>query len=311
MILPSSEQSAGGRRVSRIRALPSGARVVLFLLCLAMVWGPLALLIHRGLGGGMGQPHAATAIALLLLYALFVVLVRVWGRRVHHWAKPLRHLGWVGGGVSFLRRLAMATALGLGGVVLLFGLELGLGWATFQWPSWSWARLLTEAALVGLAYGLLEELLFRGWLLAELEAGSRGRTALIANATVFALAHFIKPLPEIIRTFPQFVGLLILGLALVWARRTTSRQITPDWQPTSLALPMGLHAGLVGGYYLFNVGNLVAYTGQVPEWITGIDRNPLAGGLGVVLLIAIATLFARQAQTKTSQSLACEEAFGG
>lgn len=259
----------------------------------------------------MGQPHAATAIALLLLYALFVVLVRVWGRRVHHWAKPLRHLGWVGGGVSFLRRLAMATALGLGGVVLLFGLELGLGWATFQWPSWSWARLLTEAALVGLAYGLLEELLFRGWLLAELEAGSRGRTALIANATVFALAHFIKPLPEIIRTFPQFVGLLILGLALVWARRTTSRQITPDWQPTSLALPMGLHAGLVGGYYLFNVGNLVAYTGQVPEWITGIDRNPLAGGLGVVLLIAIATLFARQAQTKTSQSLACEEAFGG
>ena len=278
--------------------------MVLFLLCLLALWGPLALPLHRILGGRLEQAAAATAIALVLLYALFVILVRLWGRRVHGWHRPLQHLGMAGGWTVFLRRLALGTGLGLGGVTLLFGLELLVGWAAFQAPTWSWGRLLLEATLVGLAYGVLEELLFRGWLLAELEAGSRSGTALVANAAIFALAHFIKPLPEIIRTFPQFVGLLILGLALVWARRATIRQITTRLYPTSLAYPIGLHAGLVGGYYLFNVGNLVAYTGQVPDWVTGIDGNPLAGVLGVVLLSAIALLFARQAQVKTSQSLA-------
>jgi hypothetical protein len=53
---------------------------------------------------------------------------------------------------------------------------------------------------------------------------------------------------------------------------------------------MGLHAGLVGGYYIVNVGQLMQYSGQVPEWVTGIDGNPLAGlmGLGFLSLLAIA-----------------------
>jgi hypothetical protein len=36
------------------------------------------------------------------------------------------------------------------------------------------------------------------------------------------------------------------------------------------------------------VGNLITYTKKVPEWITGIDRNPLAGVTGILLLSAIA-----------------------
>lgn len=266
---------------------------MIFLLCLLGLWGPGALLIHRVLGGRLGRPDVATAIALILLYGLFVFLVRRWGRRVHRWPRPLRHLGLVGGWRQFLNRLLRAGLLGLGGVVLLFGLQLLLGWAVPQWPALGWPllRLLAEASLVGLAYGLLEELLFRGWLLAELEAGGSRRTALVANALIFALAHFIKPWAEILRTFPQFLGLLILGLALVWARRAA---------PVSLALPIGLHGGLVGGYYLFNVGDWVTHTGLAPDWVTGIDRNPLAGLLGVGLLSAIALYFARQAQANAS-----------
>jgi hypothetical protein len=45
---------------------------------------------------------------------------------------------------------------------------------------------------------------------------------------------------------------------------------------------------LVWGYYIINVGNLITYTKKVPEWITGIDRNPLAGVTGILLLSAIA-----------------------
>jgi len=30
-------------------------------------------------------------------------------------------------------------------------------------------------------------------------------------------------------------------------------------------LPIGLHSGLVWGYYIINVGQLVEYSGQVPD----------------------------------------------
>jgi hypothetical protein len=102
--------------------------------------------------------------------------------------------------------------------------------------------------------------------------------------------HFIKPLPEVIRTFPQFPGLVLLGLALVWAKRSTRRQLrlTGVQHQGRLGLPIGLHAGLVWGYYMIHVGQLARYSGQVPQWLTGIDQNPLAGGAGLVFLMLLA-----------------------
>ena len=161
---------------------------------------------------------------------------------------------------------------------------------------------------MALAVGFAEEALFRGWVLTELEKNYSSTAALVMDATFFAGTHFIKPWAEIVRTFPQFLGLVILGMALVWARRSS--------QPYSqtaigksrgkhgemgcgLGYPIGLHAGLVWGYYIVNVGGLSEYTGRVPEWVTGIDKNPLAGLMGLILLGAIASQFAKTAQPKT------------
>jgi hypothetical protein len=55
-----------------------------------------------------------------------------------------------------------------------------------------------------------------------------------------------------------------------------------------LGLSIGFHGGLVGSYYIINVGNLVQYSGQVSDWITGVNRNPLAGVMGMIFLGAIA-----------------------
>jgi len=145
---------------------------------------------------------------------------------------------------------------------------------------------------MALAVGFAEEMLFRGWLLAELERDYTARAALLMNALFFAVTHFIKPPAVIISTSPQFLGLVALGMALVWARR---QRPTP-----SLGYPIGLHAGLIWGYYLVNVGGLSEPTGQVPTWVTGINENPLAGLLGVVLLGAIAAQFAKTAQAKAN-----------
>ncbi|HEY9891306.1 MAG TPA: LPXTG cell wall anchor domain-containing protein, partial [Candidatus Sericytochromatia bacterium] len=74
-------------------------------------------------------------------------------------------------------------------------------------------------------------------------------------------------------------SLLILGLTLVWAKRSTRGL---------LGLPIGIHAGLVWGYYILNVGKLVEYSHQVSPWITGVDGNPIAGVMGLLFLSFLA-----------------------
>jgi hypothetical protein len=146
---------------------------------------------------------------------------------------------------------------------------------------------LFEGFLVGLGVGLAEELLFRGWLLFELEQDYPAVGALWLNAVIFAIAHYLRPLEAILESWPQFLGLLLLGLTLVWARRIPLRQ-GPLNQGTTLAFAAGLHGGLVWAYYQVDVNDLVVATGQVPDWITGIGGNPLAGILGLALLGGIA-----------------------
>ena len=53
-------------------------------------------------------------------------------------------------------------------------------------------------------------------------------------------------------------------------------------------MSIGLHTGLVWGYYILTVGQLLEYTGKVPAWFTGIDGNPIAGLMGLFFLSILA-----------------------
>jgi membrane protease YdiL (CAAX protease family) len=151
---------------------------------------------------------------------------------------------------------------------------------------------------VSLGIGFAEELLFRGWLLDELQRDYRPKTALWVDAAIYAGLHFIKPLSELIRTFITFPALLLLGITLVLAKRARGSWEGNFWRGR-LGLPIGLHGGLVWGYYIINVGQLIDYPNQVPEWVTGIDRNPLAGFMGLLFLSALAFMMQRLARKAT------------
>lgn len=217
-----------------------------------------------------------------------MLLVRLWGKYVYHQPFLLRSYG-----LTKSRQNGIELLLGLGSgiitVLCLYLVEGWLGWLLWQQPNIFLPRLIIEGLIVSLAYGLAEELLFRGWLLDELQRDYRCRVAQGADALVYAMLHFIKPLPEIIRTLPQFPALVLLGLTLVYAKRIGGDR---------LGLPIGLHAGLVWGYYIINVGQVIQYSGRVPSWITGVDRNPLAGVMGLLFLSAIAFAMSRAARTK-------------
>jgi len=179
--------------------------------------------------------------------------------------------------------LLRGLATGLITTLLLFGTEGALGWLVWQPQSIFLLRIIIEGLVSALAVGFAEELLFRGWLFDELQR-DYPTSVVWATAITFAVAHFIKPLAEIIRTLTQFPGVLMLGLLLVWAKR---------WRRGRLGLSMGLHAGLVWGYYIINVGQLIRYSHTVPDWVTGVNNNPLGGLIGLLFLSVLA-LWVRQ-----------------
>lgn len=243
-------------------------RLGIFILTLLILWLPFAAPIYLL----VDDPNSASIGAMGLLYVEFMLLVWIWGRTLHKQPQIFKHYG-----LEFTQRngweLLQGFSIGWLILCILFGVEASVGWVTWQAPSLPWSRLIREGLMVGLGVGFAEELLFRGWLLDELQRDYPPKIVLWGTALPFALLHFIKPLEAIVRTFPQFLGLLLLGLTLVWAKRSRLGR---------LGLPIGLHAGLISSYYCFNVGQLIQYSERVPTWVTGIDANPLAGLMGLV-----------------------------
>lgn len=265
-------------------------RVVVFLGIAVTLWMPLAWPFYRL--SGQGKLPGGDLIPTAMLYGVFLVLLPLWQRRVHGLRQPWQTLGFTGG-----RRLGQGFLVGLGigtlSILALASIQLVLGWAVPNIEALAnppWIPLLLGGALTALAVGWSEEVLFRGWLLGELERGFSAPWALGINSLVFAIAHFIKPLAVMVQMLPQFLGLLLLGMTLVWARRVSLR---PYPRQTSLGPAVGLHSGLVWMYYVLNVGHLLEPTGRVPPWVTGLDGNPLAGLLGLTLLLGLALGFRR------------------
>lgn len=217
-------------------------------------------------------------MAMGLLFGEFLVLLGWWGRHVYRQPQPLKHYG-LEGTWRNSRELFQGLGVGLTFTLTLFALEGWLGWLKFQTPSAGFPRVVLEGLVSALGIGLAEELFFRGWLLAELERDYTLGGSLRANTAIFAVLHFLKPPAEIVRTLPAFPGLLLLGVTLIGAKRSAQGR---------LGSSIGLHAGLVWGYYTIHVGGLVQYSNQVSPWLTGVDGNPIAGLTGLLFLSILA-----------------------
>jgi membrane protease YdiL (CAAX protease family) len=256
----------------RLARSPAPVRIASFLLVLLVLWLPWVGLVYWR----VNDLNTISILTMSVLFVEFFVLLWVWGRRIYGRSHPIRGYGlWLTrtNGLDLLHGLAQ----GVGGLFSLFGIKWALGWTV--WQAAISPKIAVEGLLVALAFGLMEELIFRGWLLDELERDYAPQRSLWIGAIAFAVLHFIRPLSEMVRTFPQFPGLVLLGLALIWGKRGSQGR---------LGFSIGLHGGLIWGFYMVNVGQMTQTTGQVPTWITGIDGNPLAGVLGFICLSTIA-----------------------
>ncbi|MEO0946703.1 MAG: type II CAAX endopeptidase family protein [Cyanobacteria bacterium J06641_5] len=260
------------------RAAP--IRLGAFLCVLALGWvpvaAPMAWLLRQ-------DANLTSIVTMAWLFVAFVLATFAWG----HWVRQ-ENLWWhygVGFSRAHGRELLQGLVVGLLAALGLFAVQGLLGWQQSQPVTGAIARVAAEGLLSALGIGIAEELLFRGWILSECDRDYSRRVALWTNAVVFALLHFLKPLAAILQDAAQFPGLVLLGLALVWAKRRTHGR---------LGLAIGLHAGLVWGYYIVAVGNLLQPAPDVPVWLTGVHGNPVASVLGWLGLGAIALWVRRQ-----------------
>ena len=232
---------------------------------------PLALLVPQW---RLDQVDlAGAAIALLLLVATLPWrLRRTWGS-----ATPWQELGLVvplrAALRAYLRGLLKAVLL-LGGVcsaLLLLGMA--------HWgPLPAWPVLVNAIALL-LGVGFAEELLFRGWLLGELTLQLGRQRGLLLQAALFSLLHTRLHLPPA-SLVPLLGGLVLLGLALGLQRRADGGAL---WGA------IGLHGGLVGGWFALEQGWLVLAP-TTPAWLIGgtaSSANPIGGLLGWLGLILL------------------------
>ena len=246
-------------------------RLVIFFGALSFLWLPLALPIYWLL---RENSNLASILTMVLLFIELLFFWRWWGKSIHNESNIYQQYGLVKSRRN-IQELSQGLAIGFWLCLGLFITEASLGWIKIVEPSFSVFRIVLEGLLSATGIALAEELLFRGWLLDELQRDYGKQVCIWVTAIAYAVAHFLKPLTEIVRTAVTFPALVLLGIALVLAKYKHGDR---------LGICIGIHAGLVWAYYIVNVGKLIEYTNKVPVWITGIDGNPIAGVMGLLFL---------------------------
>jgi uncharacterized protein len=247
-------------------------KAIAFFLVWLAVWLPIAIPIALGLKWRPFNPLTVQQKLSLLASLYLLAPLLLWGfSRLDAFPFSDYGLHWQ---LSSLRSLGLGLGMSLIGLLLVFGLELKLGWV--EWQRDRQAQLVAALAptlALALWVGVTEELIFRGFLLNQFGQDFSPWVAAIASSVIFAILHMVW---EGLETVPQLPGLWLMGMVLVLAR----------WvDHGSLGLAWGLHAGWVWGIASLDTAQILTYTRNVPEWVTGIGNRPVAGLAGIVLLL--------------------------
>ncbi len=158
----------------------------------------------------------------------------------------------------------------------LYLLLLYLAWALtdnvrfeLRHPLGKLLRRLAGAPLTAVFAALVEELLFRAMLLADLLETCPRVMAVMVGVVVFAGAHYVRS----VKRYWTFPGHLALGTLFCLAFVCTG----------SIWLAFGLHAG--GVLVLMSLRPMIRYVG--PAWLVGASIFPYAGVVGVAALVLL------------------------
>ena len=245
--------------------------LVIFFSGWAAIWLPIAFLIFRSLNW---QPKETLSDRqkLILLGSLYILIPVTIGWEIARGLSSFTSLG-LSPRSRIFPDLLWGLSLSLISLTFIFGLESAGN--LISWHRQNIKRLLPISIPIlslSLLISLAEESVFRGYVLSTLLFDNSLLVAATTSSIIFALSHLIW---ERKQTRWQIPGLWLMGMVLVAARVVSDGTIY---------LPLGLHAGWIWGLTCIDSAELVTYNHQ-NHWITGINRQPLAGTGGIFCLV--------------------------
>ena len=223
----------------------------------------------------------------VLSFVLFLLVMPRWAALRWSEGQPWKRLGLIARKPRARVKNVISLGIGLLMSTALIGLIVSLLVFTGNgsWRGNLEIQAMLNCLLLALGVGFAEELIFRAWLWEELTKilGSRG--GLLSQAALFSLVHTrfnlgFRPMLGLL------TGLFLLGLILALLRLRDQG---------SLWGCIGLHGGLVGGWFLAHQ-NLLSIDPNAPIWLVGPggpNANPLGGLVAILSLTAIGSLLIR------------------
>ena len=199
--------------------------------------------------------------------------------RVVH-GRSLRSFG-LGAWREGKRQLLQGILLGCGAVLVIGGLYLVVGVCriSIHENHWHVGQTLIGFIPAVILIAVLEELVFRGYVLQQLLASSR-RLAVFGSSLSYALVH-LRPSMIWPGTALELIGLWILGVVLAASYLRTKQ----------LYLAVGLHAALA---YFARVNKLlVEFTNPSLQWLVGSNRL-VNGVIAWLVLLGIGWVISRR-----------------
>lgn len=245
-------------------------------------WLAVRPLLQLGLLTGW-RPDQVDLLGTLAAFGLLLLSLPAWIRsQGADPASPWRQLGVIGPPRAALRAFGRGLLKAAVLLALVSGVLLLSGQA--HWGAMASGPALLNGVLLLLGVGFAEELLFRGWLWGALGrllgSGPRAnQRAFLAQAAVFSLVHTRFNL-GLAPMLGLLVGLLLLGLALGLQRRADGGLL---WGA------LGLHGGLVGGWFVLLAGplQLAATTPASLAGPGGAHPNPIGSLVGWIGLAGL------------------------
>lgn len=235
---------------------PSSPRTAALRLFALFVVGALAALLGAvllvgfvgGIAGGLSAGRSTLAVGLTLGVALLAL--SLWGQRAAGESFSALGLTW---DRRRRREFAFGVVLGLALFLGVAGVQSAMVGATWQFAGLS--GVLAAISALGLTFVLVlvEELLFRGVALRQLQRILGDRSAIMVSAVLFGVYHLVQSgnwgMGAVFAFLMPALGGALFGFAAV--------------RSNGLALPLGLHLG----------GNWVqaALAGFAPNGATATD----------------------------------------
>jgi len=255
-----------------LAAFPSLLKILIFLVTWLAVWLPLGVVVALIIKWREKQSLAGDQ-KLVLVGTLYLVSLIICWTTLQIEKTTLVNYGW-NWGISLGLEVLLGGLIGVVGIGILVGVELVGGWVGWQGKK---VRELGMIILPTLAIALListvEELIFRGIFINILQQDYPLWTAAAISSAIFALLHLVWEQKE---TLPQVPGLWLMGMVLVAARIANQGD---------LGLAIGLHTGWILAIATLDTAQLIKYPDPLNPWLVGRYGKPLAGLLGISLLL--------------------------